>query len=68
MQSLTTVIFLCLYGLVSVALATAAYLSGKVVENAYGSQISLIYFLCTFMLAVTVSFPIAMKLTPAERE
>lgn len=60
MQSLTTVIFLGLYGLVSVVLAAAAYLSGRLVESAYGSQISLVYFLCTFLLAITVSFPIAM--------
>ena len=53
---------LFLYALLGCAGVYLAYLSGLVVEARYGGQISLLYFLVAFAVALVVAFPISVAI------
>ena len=52
-------IFLLLYMAASAVGVYGAYRAGLFVEARYGSQVSLIFFLVGFFVALTVAYPIS---------
>lgn len=60
-------VVLVLYTVFAVAGIYLDYLAGVYVEAAYGGNVSLIFFLVLFFAVITLAFPLAVKLTPAEK-
>lgn len=57
-----TVLVLTLYCVLAATGTYLAYLTGLMVERSLGSEMSLLYFLGAFMIAMIVAFPMAMAL------
>ena len=56
-------LLLCVYTVMAAIFAYVAYLLGRSVEASFGSQVSMLFFVGTFVGALVLSFPLAYLLT-----